>query len=58
MRIGLKLANILVIVLGLVFAGAGLYLAVVNHSVGSMVFIVIGTATFVIGDALLPERFA
>jgi len=48
----------LVIVLALVFAAAGLYLAVVDHSVGGMVFLVLGISTFVIGYALLPERFA
>ncbi|HVB96068.1 MAG TPA: hypothetical protein VND41_05655 [Nitrososphaerales archaeon] len=58
MRISLKPANMLVIVLALVFAAAGLYLAVVDHSVGGMVFLVLGISTFVIGYALLPERFA
>jgi Na+/citrate or Na+/malate symporter len=48
----------LVMALGLVFAAVGLYLAIVDHSVGGMVFLVLGVATVVIGQWLLPERFA
>jgi hypothetical protein len=42
-------------ILGLVLAGVGVYFAVVSHLLGSLPFLMIGIATFVIGYALLPS---